>query len=331
MTDFVKIRRRYDIPAYTDGWFQVGWSDELAPGQLRQLRHFGRTYVLFRGADGEAGVLDDVCPHLGAHLSQGGCVKGNSVRCPYHHWAYDRTGHCTDIPYATKIPARARTPAHAVRERHGMIFMYRSASGAAPTYELPEIEDFDPATYTRPAKYAFEVKIHGQDIMENSVDPAHFAAVHGHAQPTNIFHQGGRELRITQRTAVHRFGRLLRVRLEFHMIEPGFHYVHFPEMPGPPAFVFSSIVPIDETSVCHRMALYVKRTRVPLVSAVARSFLLWQMMKTYREDLEIWQSKEYLAHPVLCDGDGSIMKLRAWYRQFYSPGDLAELPEGLRQ
>lgn len=311
--------RRYNIPPYTHGWFQIGWSEELAVGQLRPVRHFGRSYALFRGRDGAVGLLDDVCPHLGAHLSQGGCVRDNSVRCPYHHWAFDRQGQCTDIPYAMKIPSRARTRAHTVVERHGMIFMYRNHEGTGPTHPLPEIEDFDPAEYTAPARHDFEVRIHGQDIMENSVDSAHFAAVHGHAMPINAFRQDGRALRITQRTELRRLGVVLRARLEFHLIEPGFHYCHFPEMPGPPAFVFSSIVPVDETRVRHRLSFHVKRSRLPGLSRLSRRFLLWQMLRTYREDLQIWESKEYLANPVLCDGDGAIMKLRAWYRQFYDP------------
>lgn len=319
MTTQTARKQRYDLPPYTEGWFQIGWSDELATGALRQVRQFGRTYVMFRGADGVVGVLDDICPHLGAHLSEGGCVRGSSVRCPYHHWAYDRTGACTDIPYAAKIPVKARTNAHTVVERYGMIFMYRDRAGAAPTYDLPRMENFDEASYTRPSKYDFEVNIHGQDIMENSVDSPHFAAVHGHQMPQNTFHECGRELRITQQTAVRRFGTTLRARLEFHMIEPGFHYIHFPEMPGPAAHVFSSIVPVDEHRVRHRLSLRIKRSRLPGLSQIARQFLLWQMMKTYREDMRIWESKEYLPHPVLCEGDGAIMKLRAWYRQFYDP------------
>ena len=313
------LQKRYSIPPYTHGWFQMGWSDDLKVGQLRQLNHFGRTYVMFRGQDGVVGVLDDVCPHLGAHLSQGGCVRGNSVRCPYHHWAFDRGGECTSIPYSSKGPAKAPTVAHTVVERHGMIFMYRNHEGTAPTYDLPEIQGFDASEFTEPAKYDFEVRIHGQDIMENSVDSPHFAAVHGHAMPINSFRHEGRDLRISQRTEVRRFGTTLRFRLEFHMSEPGFHYCHFPDMPGPAAFVFSSIVPVDENSVRHRLSFYIKRSRVPGFSRIARSFLLWQMLKTYHEDMRIWESKEYLAHPVLCDGDGSIMKLRAWYRQFYDP------------
>ncbi|MEZ4454500.1 MAG: Rieske 2Fe-2S domain-containing protein [Nannocystaceae bacterium] len=313
--------KRYDIPPYTHGWFQMGWSDDLEVGQLKQLHHFGRTYVMFRGDDGKVGILDDVCPHLGAHLSEGGCVRGNSVRCPYHHWAFDRSGQCTSIPYAAKIPVKAKTHAHAVVERYGMIFMYRNQDGSAPTYDLPKIDDYDPDDYTSPARHDFEVRIHGQDIMENSVDSPHFAAVHGHAMPVNAFRQEGTQLWITQKSTVRRFGTTLSFRLEFHMIEPGFHYCHFPEMPGPPAFVFSSIVPVDETRVRHRLTIAVKRTRVPGLSRVFREFLIWQMLKTYREDMRIWESKEYLSRPVLCDGDGSIIKLRTWYRNFYDAPD----------
>lgn len=309
------------LPPYTEGWFQMGWSDDLPVGQLRALKHFGRRFVMFRGEDGAVGILDDVCPHLGAHLSEGGCVVKSSVRCPYHHWAFDGSGRCTSIPYAKKIPVKARATAYDVVERYGMIFMYRDKAGNPPGYDLPEIEDFDPSEYGPPAKYDLEIRIHGQDIMENSVDSAHFAAVHGHAMPDNCFRQDGSALRVTQRTAVARYGTTLRARLEFHLVEPGFHYVHFPEMPGPAAHVFSSIVPVDEQHVRHRLSVRVKKTRIPLVSGIARRFLLWQMMKTYHEDMRIWETKEYLPHPVLCDGDGAIMKLRRWYAQFFDAPD----------
>jgi phenylpropionate dioxygenase-like ring-hydroxylating dioxygenase large terminal subunit len=216
---------------------------------------------------------------------------------------------------------KACTRAHTVVERYGMIFMYRDKAGATASYPLPEIENFDPSEYGPPAKYDIEIRIHGQDIMENSVDSAHFAAVHGHEMPHNDFRLDGSALRVTQRTAVQRFGTTLRARLEFHLVEPGFHYVHFPEMPGPQAHVFSSIVPVDEHRVRHRLSVRIKKSRVPLLSGIARRFLLWQMMKTYREDMQIWETKQYLARPVLCDGDGAIMKLRRWYAQFFDTPD----------
>lgn len=313
--------KRYDLPSYTEGWFQIGWSKQLPVGALKKVEQFGQTFVMFRGEDGQVGVVDDICPHLGSRFSAGGCVKQNSVRCPYHHWSFDRTGQCTSIPYAKKIPPKAKVPAHTVVERYGMIFMYRNQTGTAPTYDLPQIGNFNPREYDEPTPYEFKIRIHGQDIMENSVDSPHFAAVHGHDMPTNQFHAEGTELRITQLTALRRFGTKLKGRLEFHMIEPGFHYVHFPEMPMTQALVFSSIVPVDGEYTNHRLTLWTKKTRIPLLSSVAGMFVRWQMMKTYHEDMEIWESKEYLTNPILCDGDGAIMKLRRWYGQFYDNAD----------
>ncbi len=321
----VSSHRRYDIPAYTEGWFQLGWSKDLEPGELKKSRQFGKTFTMFRGEDGKVGVIDDICPHLGAHFSEGGCVDRNSVRCPYHNWAFDRHGQCTDIPYAKKIPSRATVGAHHVVERNGMIFIYRNKAGTEPTYELPEMTGFDPSQFMTPTSYDFNIRIHGQDIAENSVDSAHFQAVHGHAMPKNEFKYVGETLHVTQTTSVKRFGGTLNVVIEFNMVEPGFHYVHFPTLPGGvAAFLFSSLVPVDEDYTNHRMTLWVQKSRIPGYAQIIRRFLMWQMMKTYHEDKKIWESKEYHSRPVLCDGDAGIMKLRKWYSRFYEPtGDEA--------
>jgi phenylpropionate dioxygenase-like ring-hydroxylating dioxygenase large terminal subunit len=309
--------RRYDLPPYTRGWFQVGWSRELAIGDVTPVNHFGEQLVMFRGDDGHVGVLDATCPHLGANLACGGVVRESCVVCPYHNWAFDRGGVCTDIPHALKIPPNARVHAWPVVERYGMIFVYRDRARSAPPYALPEIEDFDEARWSRPSTYTWRVAIHSQDIMENSVDSAHFAAVHGHKLPVNTFTAEGKELRISQQTEVRRLGLNIRTKLEFHMIEPGFHYLRFRDTPGTQAMVFSSITPVDEERVDHRLTIFVMKTRIPGWTWLLQRFLVSQMMATYVEDMQIWQNKAYLSRPVLCSYDSAIMKLRNWYAQFY--------------
>ena len=79
---------RYPFPPFPDGWFQVGYSDELAPGQVVPLKYFGRELVLYRGEDGVAHLLDAHCPHLGAHLGHGGRVVGADIECPFHAWKF---------------------------------------------------------------------------------------------------------------------------------------------------------------------------------------------------------------------------------------------------
>ena len=320
-------KQRHALPPYTRGWFVVGWSDDLPRGALKQVRQFGHQFTLFRGADGLVGVVDDVCPHLGARFSEGGTVQGNCVRCPYHHWSFDRAGACTNIPYSQKIPVKARVRSHTVTERYGMIFMYRDQAGGSPDYPLPAMEDFVESEFERPAQYTFTIRIHPQDIMENSVDSAHFRAVHGHATAVNHFRAEGKQMRITQRLTVRRFFTEIKNDLEFHMIEPGFHYVHFPRIVGHlRAVVFSSIVPIDDQRTNHRLAIWVSKSPVPGVSRLLRRFIVADMMRTYHEDMQIWESKEYLPHPVLCDGDGAIIKLRRWYAQFFEAAAAATIP-----
>jgi hypothetical protein len=40
--------KRYDLPSYTAGWFQIGWSQQLPVGALKKVEQFGKTYVMFR-------------------------------------------------------------------------------------------------------------------------------------------------------------------------------------------------------------------------------------------------------------------------------------------
>ncbi len=91
-----------------------------------------------------------------------------------------------------------------------------------PAYDLPQMDDFDVRHWCAPSTFEWTVRIHGQDIMENSVDSAHFAAVHGHKMPVNTFTAEGRELRISQATEVNKLGFDIKTKLEFYMIRAGF-------------------------------------------------------------------------------------------------------------
>ena len=36
------------------------------------------------------------------------------------------------------------------------------------------------------------------------------------------------------------------------------------------------------------------------------------------QDIPIWEHKQYLETPTLCDSDGPINQYRKWFRQFYA-------------
>ena len=88
---------RFPMPRYPNGWFQIAYSDELAPGAAKPVRYFGKDLVLFRTEAGEAKLLDAHCPHLGAHLAVGGRVEGDCIRCPFHGWSYEHSGRLGNV------------------------------------------------------------------------------------------------------------------------------------------------------------------------------------------------------------------------------------------
>ena len=108
---------RFPFPRYPNGWFQVAYSDEVTPGTVVPLKYFGADLVLFRTQTGEAHVLDAHCPHVGAHLGHGGCVKGESIQCPFHAWRFDGQGQCVAVPYARKIPPERSCVVSSTRSR----------------------------------------------------------------------------------------------------------------------------------------------------------------------------------------------------------------------
>jgi nitrite reductase/ring-hydroxylating ferredoxin subunit len=48
----------------------------------------GRKSICLVGFEGQIYALSSICPHAGADLSEGLCVKGKIV-CPYHRYTYN--------------------------------------------------------------------------------------------------------------------------------------------------------------------------------------------------------------------------------------------------
>ena len=176
------------------GWFQVAYSHELAVADSMPLRYFDTDLVLFRTEGGEARVLDAFCPHMGAHLGYGirdqagggSAVVGDSIVCPFHGWAYNGDGQCTDVPYANNPPPKIARGEQVirpwpVRELNQVIFVWYHPDGIEPTFEPELIEEAatDNNDWGAFKIHTWDIDTHMQEIGENAVDPAHFLYVHG--------------------------------------------------------------------------------------------------------------------------------------------------------
>ncbi len=161
------------FPAYPASWYLFGPARAVRRRPLsRDL--LGRRLVAFRTTSGRLAVLDARCSHLGSHLGQG-CVVGEAIRCPFHHWEYGLDGRCTHIPISASIPVTARQTSYPVVERHGLIFVF---NGPQPLFELPffagvRIEDLRPA---RP--FTTVLACPWYMVGANAFDLQHFRAAH---------------------------------------------------------------------------------------------------------------------------------------------------------
>jgi len=305
--------RRFPFPI-PNGWFAVGFSDELAVGELRPIHYFGRDLVVFRGEGGTAHVLDAFCPHLGAHLGRGGTVTGERVRCPFHGWEWEgATGSCSRIPYTRRIPPGASIESFPTVERNGYILVWHHLEGKAPSYEVPELEECGHADWTDFEKYEWEVKTALQEMGENGADAAHFQIVHGTKNvPITESEENGPFRRMLQPIRMKTPRGVVDGAIDTQIHGIGFAATRFTGIAE--TLEVACTTPIDEGR-CHVRYGFTQPRALEGGGAAA---MIREVVRQTNEDIPIWENKVHHTRPLLCDGDGPIAEYRRWCRQFYS-------------
>lgn len=328
---YEKIRGKNYPPSYPNGWFSLGSSDSVKKGKVIEVDAFGQKLAVFRGEDGKVGVLDVYCPHLNANLADG-CVKGNTLVCPFHGWAFKTNGKCSHIPYSDSIPPKAETKSWIVQEIWGLILVWHHQNNEEPSWTtdglIPEV-----ANYKFHCKTSDVLRIHLQDFAENGADFAHFSHVHdlltipfanrfvdvkhimdikfGEGDQKHIAwfsDQADLVWKSSQKLIPHAGGKALVT-----YYGPGFLVFQFTTEIGN-MLLLKTFTPIGELKIKMEDYVYAPKGTFPL----AVKYLLGEASAQFHDDINIWERKNYAAKPMLVKGDGPILKMRAWYSQFYS-------------
>ncbi|WP_380874828.1 (2Fe-2S)-binding protein [Sphingomonas sp. DBB INV C78] len=303
------------------GWFAIELSDNLKPGEIRNLHVFGREWVLFRGEDGKVGLTDPYCPHLGAHLGHGGTVVGNNVRCPFHHWEFDADGWCKKIPYAKVMPGIARKKpvlkTLPTQERYGAIFAWYHPNVDEPSFPLPDVPELESEGYVPIRRGQWNIGTMIQEIGENGVDNAHLKYLHN----TPIIPP------VEARPDGHKFHTNIGqgyIVGESH--GPGIAIQRFNNQ-GVTMLMFAMSTPIDTEMTLTRMAFtFLDHPEGSKERGIAEHLYQHSIGAAEGEDsagfesvdLIVWDNKKYRPQPLLCDGDGPILMWRKWFSQFYA-------------
>lgn len=324
------------------GWFCIGHSDELAVGEVKNVHYFARDMVLFRTASGKVGLTAPACPHLGAHLGHGGTVQGESIRCAFHHWQYDTRGVITDIPYASRIPPKWEgkpcLKTYPVCEANEVIWAWYHPQGAAPDHDVLPIDELENPAWTERQRFQWAFDSCPQEIAENGVDVAHFKYVHqmdAVPEGETTYEKHIRRSRVSgARKVSDDSGNEHEIEATVAVVQNGAgqKWVHFS---GFMNYVLQVLVtPVNEESVEVRF-IYIHQPYpegsfeyLGMLNAIEST----NGQRGLEGDIPIWHHKFHLREPVLCDGDGPIMRFRKYFSQFYVGGpypDESGLPADL--
>ena len=162
-------------------WYPIAAVSQMKERDTMPVRLLGEDLVLYRDLSGHFGLLAARCPHRSMSLVYG-LPTDCGLRCPYHGWAFDAAGNCTEQPYEDmenpqgRYKDKIKTPAYHVARLGGMLFGYL---GPTPVPVLPPWDLFVMDGAMREVGYSV-VPCNWLQIMENSLDPVHVEWLHQH-------------------------------------------------------------------------------------------------------------------------------------------------------
>ena len=292
--------------------------------------------VLFRTEAGVAGILDAHCPHLGANMAYGGCVVGETLRCPFHGFRFDKHGACVASGYGLRPPPKAHARTWPIRERNGFILVYHHPNGEAPEWEVP---DLDTKGWSPVLCHRFDVRGHPQETSENSVDMGHFSEVHGYRSVAMIGEArvDGPHLGVTYHFDRFvglggRFGRTVAAEFDADLFGLGYSLVSLRlpayglrlrqwvlSTPSRSKHVdFRIAVSLDDLILAERVKPVLGLVPHSFLSHVVGQAVLRMFKRDVAQDFDIWKNKRYLPSPALAAGDGPVGLYRKWASQFYA-------------
>jgi 3-ketosteroid 9alpha-monooxygenase subunit A len=322
------------------GWFQIGWSAEIAPGAAKPMRYFGIDLVAYRTAAGKLAVMDAHCRHLGAHLGYGGKVKGDCIVCPYHGWHWDSTGANALVPYQDE-PTGAKLRTFHVIEQHGIIFMWHDPAGGAPRgegWELPDLfrdipetladeQDFYPC-YPDAIVYKPDEPIHPQMVVENAPDSTHFHYTHG--TPVSPELESFDVSSGAWRSEMAFFSPKTKEKaLSLYTLAPciSLSYVAFKGKSIKYRLILTA-TPIDDHTSDFRVNYFFPRDPAsPDIMPESLREYARHTIELYEEDARMWRHQVFVQRPVYAKRDiAGYTAMRKWSERFYEAEGAPEGP-----
>lgn len=321
---------------FARGWHCLGLVETFADGKPHSIHAFGTKLVVFADSQGGINVLNGYCPHMGGDLSQGE-VKGDEIACPFHDWRWAGNGKCVNIPYAKRVPPRARTRAWTTLQRNGQLFVWNDPQGNPPPagVTIPEIEGVGSPEWTSWTWNSIVIEgSNCREIIDNVVDMAHFFYIHysfpvffknvfeGHIAAQYMNSKSRPDMKAGTHYDNKGDGDGIAIRSEAAYYGPSY-MIDYLWNPTPIGEIETVLInchyPVSPTSFVLQWGAMVKKPAAlsdDQAQALAERFAKG-VERGFVQDVEVWRHKAKIDNPLLCEEDGPVYQLRRWYEQFY--------------
>jgi hypothetical protein len=179
--------------------------------------------------------------------------------------------------------------------------------------------------------------MHIQEFAENAVDPVHFDTIHGamrvpwtrlrlpwlrirHESKWEAGDDDGHVATFSDRAALWFRGREIPragASAEVKFLGPGGVVRFLFDVPDlGRMLLFQTYLPVAPLRQRVHFRWFAGR-RFPRLVAW---YLAGSWIAQWRADVPIWEGKVYRSDPLLTKGDGPVVRMRRWYRQFYPGG-----------
>jgi 5,5'-dehydrodivanillate O-demethylase oxygenase subunit len=315
-------------------WHPILASSQLPEPGTKAIRLLGEDLVLYRDRQGRVGVVQPHCAHRRAGLVFG-IPDQEGLRCTYHGWLYDATGHCLEQPFESYLDPNAtyheriRIKAYPAEELAGLIFVYL---GPEPRPLLPRWEAFIRDGVIREIGIAM-LPCNWLQAVENVGDGTHVVYTHWHFSRYVMERLGRPDL--VRTTASTEFGRLP----EKGIGQFGWGNVIFPytDVQGD---TYQIRVPVDDTHTLHVWYTYydvedeqfahvpvapqpdsvsIPWFEVPMAGLTEQGEPTWPLLDNNSgQDLTMWYTQGPIvdrSQEHLGNGDRNIIQLRQYVEE----------------
>ena len=315
---------------FARGWHCLGLAAPFLDGKPHGIEGFGGKLVVWQDTKGDINVLDGYCRHMGGDLTQGE-VKGDEVACPFHDWRWGGDGKCKAIPYARRVPLRAKTQRYETAIVNDQLFIWFDPEGSEADRSIlpPQLAGLAEGEYADWSWNTTEIEgSNCRELIDNVSDMAHFYYVHfsfptsfrnvfeGHiatqfmeskGRPDKSGGYGDAELFLKSEATYYGPSYMINwLDVDYKGFLTQVILINTHIATGPDSFTLQYGLTVkkpeglDEKTVGYIAEKYTEM--------FGSGFL---------QDVHIWRNKVPVQNPLLCEEDGPVYQLRRWYEQFY--------------